>query len=350
MKIKPLKIVVSLILVMVTSCNEPETVITNIVHPDGSVTRKLEMRSLLDNDFRISDIQVPFDSTWSVRDSVEINDNGDTIWVKRAEKLFTDVNEINRDYLTDSSANNEIRRRAEFRKRFKWFNTEYRFAEIIERTMEHGYPVADFLNEEELKWFYTPENIAIGKLTGADSIKFRALSDSVDVKSDKWMYKSLVAEWIAKLMELAAEKPGVDEAVGKLKQNEDFIVSLVIADEESFDSLWLNDIILREIIGEENTLLLRADADSAAKITGEYVLKRFLPYRVIIRMPGEIIGTNGFIDSARILLWPTNSNFFLTEPYVMYAESKTVNKWAWIVSGIFLLFVLAGVILWIIKR
>ncbi len=27
------------------SCDEPETVVTNIVHPDGSVTRKIEMRN-----------------------------------------------------------------------------------------------------------------------------------------------------------------------------------------------------------------------------------------------------------------------------------------------------------------
>jgi hypothetical protein len=34
----------------------------------------------------------------------------------------------------------------------------------------------------------------------------------------------------------------------------------------------------------------------------------------------------------------------------MWAESKEPNKWAWIVSGIFLLFVLAGIIFKSIKK
>ena len=48
-----------MILMMVMSCDEPETVVTNFVHPDGSVTRKIEMRSIKNN-FKCRS-QVPFD-------------------------------------------------------------------------------------------------------------------------------------------------------------------------------------------------------------------------------------------------------------------------------------------------
>ena len=34
----------------------------------------------------------------------------------------------------------------------------------------------------------------------------------------------------------------------------------------------------------------------------------------------------------------------------MWAESKETNKWAWIVTGIFLLFVFAGIIFRTIKK
>ena len=67
-------------------------------------------------------------------------------------------------------------------------------------------------------------------------------------------------------------------------------------------------------------------------------------------MPGKLTGTNGFIDSSKVLLWPVKSDYFLTEPYEMWAESKIPNTWAWIVSGLFLLFVLTGVIIRIIKK
>ncbi len=63
MKRKSIKAVFLVILTMIFSCDEPETVVTNIVHPDGSVTRKIEMRNIV-NKFEPSDFQVPFDSTW----------------------------------------------------------------------------------------------------------------------------------------------------------------------------------------------------------------------------------------------------------------------------------------------
>jgi hypothetical protein len=349
MKRKSIKTVVSILLFTVTSCGEPETIVTNIVHPDGSVTRNLEMRSE-GSEIEISDIQVPFDSTWIVRDSIEIDEDGDTTWIKRAEKFFANVDEINRDYMADSSANRVTKRRTEFTKKFKWFNTEYRFAEIIENTMSNGYPVSDFLNEEELDWFYSPENVTIDKLSGPDSSKYIALSDTVDVKTDRWIYKSLVSEWIAKFKELASGKPELDETVEKLKEKEEMVARMIIENNEKFDSLWSNGIILTELIGEENAQRFQEEADSAADIAGDCVLIDFVPYTLSIIMPGETIGTNGFIDSTKVLLWPTNSSFFLTEPYVMYAESKTPNKWAWVFSGIFLLFVLAGIIFRVIKK
>lgn len=61
-------------------------------------------------------------------------------------------------------------------------------------------------------------------------------------------------------------------------------------------------------------------------------------------MPGKITGTNGFIDSNRVILWPVKADFFLTETYEMWAESKVPNKWAWIISVMFLMLVISGII------
>ena len=61
-------------------------------------------------------------------------------------------------------------------------------------------------------------------------------------------------------------------------------------------------------------------------------------------MPGKLTGTNGYPDSTRNLLWPVKSDFFVTDKYEMWAESKTTNRWAWIVSGVFLVFVSTGIV------
>jgi len=344
MKNRKLKILISLILVMAASCNQPETIVTNIVHRDGSVTRRIEMRNS-ENKFEVSDLQVPFDSTWIIRDSMEFTGEADTIWVKRAEKLFSGIEEINSFYKSDSGANKDIIRHAVFGKKFKWFNTEYNFSEVIDKKMQYGYPVREFLNDEELQWFYSPNYLTMEKQNGPDSLKYRAFNDTVDKKLEKWYMKNLVSEWIGEFAALTGEKVNSEMTQGSLKQRENEFVGIVLKDIDHFDSLWQNGTILRKFIGETNALKYKAEADSAATIATDRFWVNFKPYTVRAIMPGKLTDTNGLVDSSGYLLWPVNSDFFLTELYIMRAESKTLNSWAWLISGLFLLFVISGIAL-----
>jgi hypothetical protein len=116
------------------------------------------------------------------------------------------------------------------------------------------------------------------------------------------------------------------------------------------DSLWTNGIILKEYLGETNYQRYKTDADTAIERVTRNLFIDFKGYSERIVMPGKLTGTNGFIDSCNVLLWPVKSDYFMTEPYEMWAESKLPNRWAWIVSGVFLLFVIAGVIIRGIKK
>lgn len=311
MERKPFKLIASLILMIVMSCDEPETVVTNYVHPDGSVTRKIEMRNTK-NKFDLSVLQVPFDNTWAVKDTIEISEKGDSTWVKTAEKLFKNVDEINKAYLADSGANKGISRKTEFMKKFLWFNIEYRFEETIDKKLSFGYPVKDFLNDEELLYFYSPENVKKEKENGADSLKFRALSNSVNKKVETWTSKNLVSMWIGEFTKLTNGKAGNDMTRESLKAHEDEFVKLIEANEPKFDSLWSNGIILREFIGEANALKYKTEADTAISIVTRNFWINFKEYSVRIVMPGELFGTNGFIDSSQVLLWPVNNDNYLT--------------------------------------
>lgn len=353
MKRRPVKLIVSLILMIIVSCNEPETVVTNYIHTDGSVTRKLEMKSIegdVNKRFKISDIQVPFDNTWTVKDTIRLDQKGDTTWIKTAIKQFKNVDELNLTYKSDSGANKNISRQAGFTKRFKWFNTEFRFSEKIDKELSFGYPVKDFLNNEELIYFYSPEDLKNTKESGPDSLKYKTLRDSVKNKTDKWTEKNLVSEWIGEFSKLTAGKTGNDMTRESLRAREDEFVKITEKNGNKLDSLWKNGILLKEFIGEANALKYKVEADSALSIVTKDLFIDFSDYSVRIVMPGKLIGTNGFIDSSHVLLWPVKSDFFMAEPYEMWAESKIPNRWAWIVSGLFLVFVLSGVIIKIIKK
>jgi hypothetical protein len=341
MKRKAFKSVLVVVLLIVFSCDEPKTIVTNIVHPDGSVTRKIEMRNN-ENKFELSSRQVPFDSTWAVKDTCEISDKGDTTWVKTAEKYFINAEEINKSYLADKGANKDISRKARFEKKFKWFNTLYRFSERVEKKLSNGYPVKDFLNPEELAYFYSPESVTSEKLGGKDSLKYKALNEAIGIKTETWLLKSMISEWIYEFSRLTSEKAGNDMTREALKAREDEFVKIAGGIDEKFDSLWTNGIILRKFIGENNAITYKTEADTALEVVTRNLFVNFKDYSVRIVMPGTIIGTNGFIDETDILLWPVKSDYFMTEEYEMWAESKVVNTWAWVVTGIFILFVITG--------
>ena len=350
---KSIILIVFLMVLFTVSCNDPETIVTNYVHSDGSVTRKIEMRSIegdLQKRFKISDIQLPIDSSWKVKDSCEVDEKGDTIYVRRAEKLFKNIQEINLAYSSDSGSNKSISRRAEFKKSFKWFNTEFRFSEKIEKRLTFGYPVKEFLNRDELQYFYSPEVIQNNNTDGPDSLKYRTLRDSVKFKTDRWTARNMVSEWIGEFSKLTSVKAGSDMSYKSLKSRENEFARLILKEDKGLDSLWKNGILLREFIGEANALKYKTDADSALSIVTSRLFANFENYSVRIVMPGKLIGANGFIDSTKKMIWPVASDYFLTEPYEMYAESKITNRWAWIASGIFLLFVLSGVVIRVIKK
>jgi hypothetical protein len=350
---KSIVLVVFLMLFFTLSCNDPETIVTNFVHRDGSVTRKIEMRSIEGDKqkrFNKSNIQVPIDSSWSIGDSCEVDEKGDTVFVRRAVKHFNSVEEINKAYLSDSGSNKNIPRKAEFKKSFKWFNTQYRFSEKIEKRLSFGYPVKNFLNKEELQYFYSPEVVQNSNLDGPDSVRYRALRDSVKYNTDRWTSKNMVSEWIGQFSDLISAKADTAMSLKNLKSREDELTKLISKDDKALDSLWKNGIILRKFIGESKALKYKTEADSALSIVTNKLMPSFENYSVRIVMPGKLIGTNGFIDSTKKLIWPVTSDYFLSEPYEMWAESKTPNTWAWVVSGIFLLFVLSGVVIRVIKK
>ncbi len=349
MRNRRLKVIVALFLVMVFSCNIPDTVVTNIVNRDGSVTRIIEMKNSR-NKFDCSVVQVPYDSTWNIRDSLEINSGGDTTWVRRAWKNFSNTAEINRDYMADSSANKSVSRRSEFSKKFRWFSTVYRYAEIIDKELQSGYPVGEFLDEDEQLWFYSPEDVSEKKLNGPDSLTYRSLRDTVESKTERWSVKNIVSLWIDEFGALAERKPGNLINAKSLKSREDEFTEIITNDLHNFDSLWTNGILLRKFIGPGNVEEYRNEADSAFTHAVEKVLIDFSSYSMRMILPGKLMAANGYQDSTGTVLWSVKSDYFLTETYEMWAESRVSHVWAWALTVLLFTFLIAASFVWRKKR
>jgi hypothetical protein len=323
------------LLLSVISCNEPETIVTDCVGRDGSVVRKAELKNKK-NELALKDFAVPVDSTWKLHDSLSISEEGDTTWFLLAEKLFKSADEINKVYLADTGKNSNVARSAFFEHKFKWFTTSFYFSEKCGKSLDYGYPAVKFLSSEEIEFMKMPPVKWKEMLAGPDSLRYAALSDSIDEHSTKWMDKSVVSEWIEETGALCI-------AAGK-----DTVVKEILRAHEAELEAELDTLFLlnpefsksyAKIIGDSIFEKFQPELDSALRICDKKIDRfiSFKEYTMQIVMPEKVKSSNGYLMPGGEVAWAVQGELFLTDDYIMWAETKEVNYWAIFLTALVLL-------------
>jgi len=373
-------------MVMLFSCDY-ETQVINMVHKDGSVTRKVIMKNS-EEKFEPEKYRVPVDSTWQTQIDIDINENGDTSWILTAEKYFASVEDINDEYMSDQGSNQYLERKAHFSKSFKWFTTVFRYSETIDKFMTIACPVSDYLSDEEIKFFYLPGNVRTELQNGNDSLKYEVLSDTIDMKSEVWMWTSFVRQWIEIFYDLFGDYPDltIDKEEMLLKESafvkqlidydknekekDEEAISLINEEDNDDKSMQLLEeyieeeakeedadenieLLITSMLGKKFFSTFRTEIDSAMSVL-ETMIEPFISvdnYDIEIRMPGNIIASNGYVntdpdsENSSGILWTVKGEYFLTQQYEMWVESQISNYWTWIISALFILFVITGFVI-----
>ena len=354
-----------------------ETLVINTVHEDGSVTRTVTMKNS-EEDFNPEKYRVPVDSTWQTEITTEINENGDTSWILTAEKYFASVDEINEEYENDQGSNKLLERTAHFSRSFKWFTTVFRYSETVEKVVSVNCPVESFLSDEELKFFYLPGKVQNELKEGADSLTYRDLSDTIDAKTEVWLWTGFVRQWIEIFYGITEGHPELTISKEEMHSKEPEIVQVIIDFEESEEEE--EEEILNGMEGDEELIqdveeeMEKEESPDDIQIIIESVFSKTFystfkteidssmseietmtdpywsaeSYDLEIRMPGKILSSNGYADTEPEsngeggILWTVQGDYFLLQQYEMWVESKISNIWAWIVTGVFVLFVITG--------
>jgi hypothetical protein len=325
-------------MVSLFGCNEPETIVTNTVHADGSVTRRVEIRNTEDA-FDADFYRVPVDSSWSIVRSIEVSDEGDTTWVMVAEKLFANTKMINTGYASADGINSYLERTASFRKRFRWFNTHFVFSERVERFIDDGHPMASYLDSEEIDFIWLPGSVSDELMAGVDSLKYRSMSERTDSVLNVWMEQNLVRSWMASCTRLLVSAGADSSVIKEFNLREGELL-------EYFSLEWDADSLIAIVFDKEIESGYKPLLDSA-RLDLEERVERWLDakvYTIQTRMPGKLTGGNGFFTQSGEVAWPVKPELYLFDDYEMRAESQVPNRWAWMVSLIFVLVVLSGFI------
>jgi len=329
-------VVLSVILIS-GSCGRPDLLVINDINTDGSVNRRLIMTYDKD-DFDLKDMQVPADSTWVLNKTFEVSEKGDTLWTLTAERHFASVDELNNTYNDDTGSNDHLLRWAEFSKKFRWFNTVYYYSENVGKVIE-AYPPEDFLDQEYLNLFYMPEKIFNDYRYGEDSLKYKAMIDSLEDKKDEWVGRCIVKAAIIELDSLLLKTGDKSIDINLIKGKEEELGDIILGDvdvEVAIDSLFGKGYYTNNKILIDSSLKnLENKIDMAMRVE---------TYLTQTKMPGELVGTNGYIDTDGAIIWELNSEVIFAKDYSMWAQSTVSNLWAWIVSALFVIFVVISIV------
>lgn len=344
MKRKIIIVIFSIVILIISSCEGPDALVINIVHTDGSVTRKIILTYTKD-EFNLDKCQIPVDSTWNITRDYDISEKGDTTFTLTALKEFESVEEINNLYVNYKGSNPGMKRKVLFKKKFRWFNTVYMFTEHVSKAM-NGYPPEDFFPKKELDYFYMPDKLVEARLMEADSNLIKeTIIEPMEEKYDIWLGRSLVKVLVDKMADTVRVNPGLSIDTSILYNMEEEIAAILF---DEMDEEEVLDSLMGEGFYESNRALLDT---LTAEVEEEFdVAFNADNYLIQTIMPGELIATNGFVDEDRNVLWEVKGDVILSADYEMWAESKTGNLWAWIITGIFVLFVISGFIVRIFKR
>jgi hypothetical protein len=385
-KITRFLVSIMLFVALATGCKEYlKYTITTRIRPNGSIERTLLIEggdsTLLKGDYSSvmkGSLPVPHDTTWDITTGRDIRSAPDTtldtIYYYKAVKVFHDDDALNRELNRDTLMENNVTRQVKVEKRFRWFNTFYRYAETYKQIFPFvRIPVTDYLSEVELKLYhanddeiyYSPETneLLLGKdtlkrnaLSKTDSINMKKIRDSIEKKYEEWLFASIFEDFFEVIKE-ALDKSGTMKPEDTEKTRESFYAlyktnpdSIFDYDSCDFPMLRLASTFYKVdtgILHQANRKNLDAFNAKLLIFLGSDVGESFTNLAI---MPGVIISSNSTKINGNTASWEFDSDEFNERDYTLLVESKKANKGPVIVTGALVLMLLLGLTAGMVRR
>ncbi|MBN1413729.1 MAG: hypothetical protein JW973_01410 [Bacteroidales bacterium] len=375
-----------LLITLATGCKEYlKYIITTRILPDGSIERTMLVEggdsTLVKGDpssVLAGSLPVPADSTWEIVTGLEersINDStNDTIYYYRARKMFCNSDELNKEINWDSAGDNHVSRNIKVEKRFRWFHTFYRYTETYKQIFPFTRKsVNDYLTDEELELihadddeiYYSAESdrlmlkkdtLVRHALSKADSNRMAEIKEALEKKYFEWMNINFFEEYFD-MLKKALEKIGIMK-LPEAEKTRDSLFAF-FTDNANDEPLWFSDscdfpLLLASRFYQVDTATLyqanHSGFDSINKKLGIGWWDIGDTYTNLAIMPGVIISTNSTTINGNTVSWYIESDDFYEKDYTLMVESKKVNKGPVIVSGAFVVLLLIGLLVGMVRK
>ena len=226
------------------------------------------------------------------------------------------------------------------KKHFRWFYTCYVFTAVYpEVTCKGSVPMEKYMNRDEQRFYLQGDMSAYRGMNGWE---LREKIDEIEEQFMKWYYRTIYEESFDIILQFAAadfrlKLPAVKDSLYSINKKQLLYKEMV---PPTIDDIckWLDSFFVADCFSKlyfENGSKMNDMFEAKMKEVNE-LLNYGIQYE--LTLPGTIITTNADMQNDGLLAWKINMLKFLAEDYILTAESRTVNVWAFAVTLLLLVF------------
>jgi len=345
MKTREILIILFFAVLVFSGCREIS--VTTQVHRDGSFTRIIRITGDSSSVFK-GDLPYPIDSTWEqvlIQDTTGDSKNGDN-YILTYTKIFKGSEDLMTQIELDTSWRKRLNRQIEVKNRFGFFYSYLTFREVFQPANPFTFlSYKDYLSSDDLLWLSGQKTI----INPSDSSRF----DEAEEKAERFVTSSVTAELEQILGDGIIRLNDPTLLPGEVTRFHDSIKRYVEAwefdqPEKFVDRFrkWTGNPSASKLL--ELTPPLFDDFNKKLASFNNLIMME--TYSETVEMPGLIIETNSVMLKGNQVSWEIQPLNLLFEPYEMVVESRVVNNWAFVLSGIILLLLIIVLILNALKE
>ncbi len=310
--------IVPVFLILILSGCKKDYKTKTVVNSDGSCERTIV---LTQDGQEVKELKFPIpykkNIGWNYKLEKDAKDS--SLYVYTANKGFDDVNQLYMDY-TDS---NKIGLKVDFQKKFRWFYTFLNYKETYKRSFAYNYiPLNKYLTQAEHKSFLQGDT-----------------SKAISEKLNNYVMENVrIAFWMKLKDSIKAGKYNsirYDDLYEKKNEIEKWLDNYRGGDK--------NIKAIQSIIKSNEATKLATQIDSIVNVLMEEITETSLAegdFTNVVSMPGIIIATNATSINGNEASWKLTKDMFSYQDYEMMVESRVTNVWAFIVTGVVVLFLI----------
>jgi len=357
------------LLLLAISCTNPTEMMT-VINPDGSCYR--EFVESADAAFMTGDttdnknpFPVTLDSTWQISwtygnqslstifplskaacDSMMASALADesmtgkdkrTLFTVIAHKDYPSVEAMGKSFtLKPSHEWSTMNVSCQLEKKFRWFYTYYEYKEIYPKIETHfALPIGKYMSEDEACFWFTGEPDI---LNGMNGMEIREYMGDLEDKYNRWFAQNAWNDQYAVLLEnydQLSDKPVTREQLALLK---DTIFEKEVKDVQDVDmEKILNKYFQTQVFSE----LWLSDESQMNVFEHQYAERPFVLYQqrsfnYKLKMPGKIMLPTNAVIKGDTMVWKLTAFRMMHDDYIIRAQSRKSNVWAFIVTGLVL--------------